>query len=227
MSAFFITGSGTEIGKTFVTAALIRELRRRGRPVAALKPVASGFDPAQAAASDPGVLLAALGEPLSAETLNRIAPWRFRAPLSPDMAAARENRAIDFAALIAHSRNAIAEAPSTLLIEGVGGVMVPLDERHTVLDWIAALRIPAILVGGSYLGAISHVLTALDALRSRSLAIATLVVNETPRSSVALDETAATITRFADVPVITLPRLAQASAPHPAIGQLTERLDRL
>jgi dethiobiotin synthetase len=105
--------------------------------------------------------------------------------------------------------------------------MVPLDERHTVLDWIAALRIPAILVGGSYLGAISHVLTALDALRSRSLAIATLVVNETPRSSVALDETAATITRFADVPVITLPRLAQASAPHPAIGQLTERLDRL
>jgi dethiobiotin synthetase len=227
MSAFFITGTGTEIGKTFVTAALIRELRRRGRPVAALKPVASGFDPAQAAASDPGVLLAALGEPLSAETLNRIAPWRFRAPLSPDMAAARENRAIDFAALIAHSRNAIAEAPSTLLIEGVGGVMVPLDERHTVLDWIAALRIPAILVGGSYLGAISHVLTALDALRSRSLAIATLVVNETPRSSVALDETAATITRFADVPVITLPRLAQASAPHPAIGQLTERLDRL
>jgi dethiobiotin synthetase len=227
MSAFFITGTGTEIGKTFVTAALIRELRRRGRPVAALKPVASGFDPAQAAASDPGVLLAALGEPLSAETLNRIAPWRFRAPLSPDMAAARENRAIDFAALIAHSRNAIAEAPSTLLIEGVGGVMVPLDERHTVLDWIAALRIPAILVGGSYLGAISHVLTALDALRSRSLAIATLVVNETPRSSVALDETAATITRFADVPVITLPRLAQASAPHPAIGRLTERLDRL
>ena len=227
MSAFFITGSGTEIGKTFVTAALIRELRRRGRPVAALKPVASGFDPAQAAASDPGVLLAALGEPLSAETLNRIAPWRFRAPLSPYMAAARENRAIDFAALIAHSRNAIAEAPSTLLIEGVGGVMVPLDERHTVLDWIAALRIPAILVGGSYLGAISHALTALDALRSRSLAIATLVVNETPRSSVALDETAATITRFADVPVITLPRLAQASAPHPAIGQLTERLDRL
>jgi dethiobiotin synthetase len=212
MSAFFITGTGTEIGKTFVTAALIRELRRCGRPVAALKPVASGFDPAQAAASDPGVLLAALGEPLSAETLNRIAPWRFRAPLS---------------ALIAHSRNAIAEAPSTLLIEGVGGVMVPLDERHTVLDWIAALRIPAILVGGSYLGAISHVLTALDALRSRSLAIATLVVNETPRSSVALDETAATITRFADVPVITLPRLAQASAPHPAIGQLTERLDRL
>jgi dethiobiotin synthetase len=228
MSAFFVTGSGTEIGKTFITAALIHELRRRGRAVAALKPVASGCDPARAAESDPGALLAALGERPTMKALDRIAPWRFRAPLSPDMAAARENRSIDFAELIEHSRNAMSGAPGTLLIEGVGGVMVPLDERHTVLDWIAALRIPAIIVGGSYLGAISHVLTALDALRSRSLTIAALVVNETPPSSVALDETAATTARFAGaVPVITLPRLSRASEPHPAIGRLTELLDRL
>lgn len=227
MSAFFVTGSGTEIGKTFVTAALIGEQRRRGRAVAALKPVASGFDPAQAEDSDPAVLLAALGEPLTREALDRIAPWRFRAPLSPDMAAARESRSTDFAKLVEHSRVAIATAPGTLLIEGIGGVMVPLDERHTVLDWMAALHIPAIVVGGSYLGAISHALTALDALRSRSLASAAFVVNETPQSSVALEETAATIARFAGgVPVITLPRLAQANQPHPAIGRLTELLDR-
>jgi dethiobiotin synthetase len=161
------------------------------------------------------------------QALNRIAPWRFRAPLSPDMAAARENRAIDFATLIEHSRDAVAAARGTLLIEGVGGVMVPLDERHTVLDWIAALRIPALVVGGSYLGAISHALTALDALRSRGLAVAALVVNETPQSSVALGETAATIARLAgSVPVTTLPRLAHAGEPHPAIGHLTELLDR-
>ena len=227
MNAFFVTGSGTEIGKTFVTAALIRELRRRGRQVTALKPVASGFDPAHPEDSDPGVLLAALGEPVSAQTLDRIVPWRFRAPLSPDMAAAREGRAIDFAKLIEHSHAAIAAASGMLLIEGVGGVMVPLDESHTVLDWIAALHIPAIIIGGSYLGAISHALTALDALRSRGLASAALVVNETPESSVALDETASTVARFAgSVPVITLPRLARASQPHPAIGQLTQMLDR-
>ena len=143
------------------------------------------------------MLLAALGEHPTTEALDRIAPWRFRAPLSPDMAAAREGRAIDFAELVAHSRDAIAVTPGTLLIEGVGGVMVPLDERHTVLDWIAALRIPALVVVGSYLGAISHALTALDALRSRDIAIAALVVNETPQSSVELDETVATIARFA------------------------------
>ena len=227
MSAFFVTGSGTEIGKTFVTAALIHELRRRDHHVAALKPVVSGFDPAHPEGSDPRMLLAALGELPTGEALDRIAPWRFPAPLSPDMAAARENRAIDFAKLVEHSRNAIAAAPGTLLIEGVGGIMVPLDERHTVLDWIAALSIPAIVVGGSYLGAISHALTALEALRSRSLVLTALVVNETPQSSVALDETAATIARFAaGVPVVTLPRLAQAGQPHPAIERLTELLDR-
>jgi dethiobiotin synthetase len=227
MSAFFVTGSGTEIGKTFVTAALIHELRRRGRGVAALKPVASGFDPAHPEKSDPGVLLAALGEPPTAEALDRIAPWRFQAPLSPDMAAEREKRAIDFAALVKHSHAAIAAASGTLLIEGVGGAMVPLDEHHTVLDWIGALRIPAIVVAGSYLGAISHALTALDALVRQDVAIVALVVNETPHSSVALEETASAIARFAGgAPVITLPRLGHSSEPHPAIRELTERLDR-
>jgi dethiobiotin synthetase len=227
MSAFFITGSGTEIGKTFVTAALIHAYRRRSRPIAALKPVASGFDPAQAATSDPGILLAALGELPTPAAFDLIAPWRFHAPLSPDMAAQREGRVIDFAALVGHSRQAITTAPGTLLIEGVGGVMVPLDGDHTVRDWIEALRIPAIVVSGSYLGAISHALTALDALQSRGLAVAGLVVNETPQSSVALDETAATIARFADdVPVLTLPRLAHASQPHSAIEHLTQLLDR-
>ncbi|HEV8015276.1 MAG TPA: dethiobiotin synthase [Stellaceae bacterium] len=227
MSAVFVTGTGTDIGKTFVTAALIHELRRRSRNVDALKPVASGFDPAHVGDSDPGALLAALDEPATQAALDRIAPWRFRAPLSPDMAARHENRAIDFAALVAHSRAAIAAAPGVLLIEGVGGIMVPLDERHTVLDWMAALNLPLILVAGSYLGAISHALSALEVLRTRGLAVTALVVNETPASTVALDETAATIARFAaGVPVIALPRIADAAQPHPAIGRLTDLLDR-
>lgn len=222
MTAAFVTGTGTDIGKTFVTAALIHEFRRRGRKVTALKPIASGFDPARVAESDPGVLLAALGETPTNEALDRIAPWRLKAPLSPDMAARRENRTIDFAALIEHSRAAAAQA-DVALIEGVGGIMVPLDERRTVLDWMTALRLPLIVVGGSYLGTISHALTALDVLRRHSLTIVALVVNETPASTVALDETAATIARFAGgVPVIALPRLASAAQPHPAIQKLTE-----
>jgi len=227
MTAFFVTGTGTDIGKTFVTAALIHACRRRGRAIDALKPVASSFDETRIAESDPGALLAALGRVPTASALDAIAPWRFRAPLSPDMAAERERRRIDFAALIAHSCAAIASAQGSLLIEGVGGIMVPLDEQHTVLDWMAALDLPLILVAGSYLGTISHTLSALDVIHRRELRIAALVVNETPQSGVPLDETAATIARFAgDVAVIALPRLARTDQPHAAIEKLTDLLDR-
>jgi len=149
VSAVFVTGTGTDIGKTFVTAALIHALRRRCKPVDALKPIASGFDPAEVEISDPGVLLAALGEAVTTAALDRIAPWRYRAPLSPDMAARREGRPLDFTALSRFTRERIEAAPGTLLIEGVGGVMVPLDDRHTVLDWIEAVRVPLLLVAGS------------------------------------------------------------------------------
>ena len=79
-----------------------------------------------------------------------MSPWRFAAPLSPDMAASRERRSIPFDALVAHCR-AASERRGVTLIEGIGGVMTPLDAEHTVLDWIAALGAPALLVVGSYL----------------------------------------------------------------------------
>src|SRR4029079_3234270 len=138
MSAIFITATGTDIGKTFVAAGLIRHWRAAGRSVEASKPVLTGFDPAAAAASDPGVLLAALGRPVTPAEIERIAPWRFAAPLSPDMAARHENRAIDFEARVNFSLDTIASSKDKLLIEGIGGVMVPLDDSHTVLDWMAA-----------------------------------------------------------------------------------------
>jgi dethiobiotin synthetase len=94
-----------------------------------------------------------------------------------------------------------------LLIEGIGGVMVPLDERHTVLDWMAALNIPVLLVTGNYLGTLSHTLTALDALRRRGLGLKALVVNATPDATVPLSDTIATLHRFAgSVPITALPR---------------------
>jgi dethiobiotin synthetase len=225
MTAIFVTATGTEVGKTFVAAGLIRNLRAAGRPVEALKPVVTGFDPDTAEASDPGVLLAALGKPVTPSEIDRIAPWRYAAPLSPDMAARREGRGLDFDALVAFSRTAVAARSGTLLIEGIGGVMVPLDEAHTVLDWIAALDIPALLVAGSYLGSLSHTLTSLDAMRRRSLAIPALIVNETPGATVPLADTAETISRFdADIPVIALPRLPAATTASPAFGRIAALL---
>jgi dethiobiotin synthetase len=206
MTTLFVTASGTDVGKTFVAARLVVELRGAGYRARALKPVATGFDAARAAESDSGRLLVAQGLPVTLANVASITPWRFSAPLSPDMAAARERRAIPFDALLEFCR---APAAATVtLIEGIGGVMVPLDAEHTVLDWIAALGAPVLLVVGSYLGTLSHSLTAAAALRARDSALAGVIVSESPEQPVALDETVATIARFLrPTPVCGLPRL--------------------
>ena len=219
MSAIFITGTGTEVGKTFVAAALIRHLRAMGRSVEAIKPVASGFDPERAAASDPGILLQALGFPATTQNIERISPWRFRAPIAPDLAARREGRRIDVDAVVAYCKSAMEQRREILLIEGIGGIMVPLDGQRTILDVMMALQLPIILVAGSYLGTISHTLTALDALFRRDLPLFAIIVSETPGSPVPLDETVGAIAQFAE-PVIGLPRQQAESGEKPAGGTL-------
>jgi dethiobiotin synthetase len=205
VSAIFITATGTDVGKTFVAASLIGLLRQLGHTVDAIKPVVSGFDPAKPAASDPGVLLEALGLPVTPEEIARTSPWRFRDPVSPDLAASREGRRIDVDQVIAFCQGAVAQNRGVLLIEGVGGIMVPLDGERTILDVMMALRLPLIVVAGSYLGTISHTLTALDALYRRELDVLAIIVSETPGSTVPLDDVVATLSRFVD-PVIGLPR---------------------
>ena len=225
MAAYFVTSTGTDVGKTFVTAGLIRRLREAGAAVDALKPVVSGYDSSVVETSDPAVLLGALGRPVTADEVERMAPWRFRAPLSPDLAAAREGRVIDFERLIDFSRAAIDGTRGTLFIEGVGGIMVPIDGERTVLDWMAALNVPLVLVVGGYLGTISHTLTALDVLRQRNLTIATVVVSESERNPVELDDTVASIARFAnDTAVIGLPRLPAGISEHPAFARIAALL---
>lgn len=200
MTGLFITSSGTEIGKTFVTAALIHQLRAAGRLVQALKPVLSGMDDAPVAETDAGILLKALGRPADGSNLDALSPWRFGAPLSPDMAAAREGKTIPFEELIAYCRKILAQTGQVTLVEGVGGVLVPLTEDKTVLDWMAALGIPALLVVGGYLGTISHTLTAAKTLEGRGVPLAGVVISGGVPGRTALpvplDETAAAIARF-------------------------------
>jgi dethiobiotin synthetase len=208
LTAIFITATGTDVGKTFVAASLMRTLQQMGRVVEAIKPVVSGFDPEHPEASDSGVLLDALGLPATLQEIERISPWRFRAPVSPDLAAQREGQRIDVDAVISFCQDAIEQRQDILLIEGIGGIMVPLDGQRTVLDVMMALQLPLILVAGSYLGTISHTLTALDALFRRDMKLLAIIVSETPGATVPLDDTVASIARFVS-PVIGLPRQRQ------------------
>lgn len=167
--SIFITASGTNIGKTYVTCLLARELRAQGARVQVLKPVISGFECPKE--SDTALLLEAMGQEVTPENIAEISPWRFKAPLSPHDAARREGKEIIFDELIAFCQDEKWQSNDYLLIEGVGGVMVPLSDQHTVRDWISALDCQTLLVTGLYLGTLSHSFSAIESLGKKISAV--------------------------------------------------------
>jgi len=197
MATFFVTGAGTDIGKTWVSAALLKLWRWEGLDPTAIKPVASGYDGRNPQDSDAAALLAALGQPVDAHHVEAMTPFRLRAPLSPDQAAAKEGVRLSVEAIVAACRPKIAAARGPVLIEGAGGVMSPLNDSETMLDLAAAFGAPTILVCGSYLGAISHALTGLEVLKARGLDVPLVLVNQTPGSPVDLEETTNTLSAHA------------------------------
>jgi dethiobiotin synthetase len=212
MRALFIAGAHTEVGKTYVACALIAAARARGLSVEAFKPAVSGIDAADWTESDPGRLLAALGRPLTPANLEAMSPLRFTAALSPPMAARLEGRDLRLKTLVDLCQTALsAGSPDLMLIEGAGGVMSPLSEDATNLDLMTALGLPVILVGGSYLGSISHTLTAASVAPARGLDLAAVVISK-DASPEAPDftETIGDVARFLPgVRVVPAPRNGQ------------------
>lgn len=207
MPAFFMTGTGPAVGKTFLTCALLRHWRAVGLQAAAYMGVLTGFDPAQPEQSDPGLMLAALGQPVDTAGLDRVAPWRYRAALAPNVAAEKEGDVIDYRDIVSASRTFLRNPHDVAVIEALGGVMAPLTGDRTMLDWIVDVQLPTILVTGSYLGTLSHSLTALQVLADRGVPVRLIVMCETPGSSVPLHENAVSLSRrWPSAPVRALTR---------------------
>jgi len=207
--ALFVAGAHTEIGKTHVACGLLRAARDTGLSVEALKPVVSGFDPHDWAASDPGRLLIALGRPLTDAALADMAPWRFAVPLAPPMAAEAEGRPLEIGPVLDFCRTRVAEASADLLlIEGVGGLMSPIARGATTLDLLLGLDARSVLVSGSYLGAVSHTLTALEVMRARGAPPAAVLVSEdgSPDAPDFLRTVALIAEHVDDMPVIPVSR---------------------
>lgn len=201
---YFVGGVHTDVGKTHVACALLRRGRARGIRVDAFKPVVSGFDLEDWSASDPARLLVAMGRPLRASALDEVAPLRFSAPLAPPAAARREGRSVTLEELERLCRARLLASPAELfLIEGAGGVMSPLAEKSTCLDLMQLLSLPVVLVGGSYLGGISHLLTALESLKARGVRVAAVVLSESSGSDTPdFDETMGLVSEFTPLPVV-------------------------
>lgn len=208
MRGLSIAGAHTDVGKTYVACALIRAAVAQGRRVGVLKPVVSGFDPDDWGESDPGRLLRALGLAPTESLLDAVSPLRFRAPLSPPMAARAEGRSLAYAQVIEACRPFLADTQADLKIfEGAGGIMSPIAEDGLCAHLHAEAGLPAVLVGGSYLGSISHTLTAIAALEGFGVPIHAVVISQSADPDAPdFDQTVEAVGRFAGRPVVAARR---------------------
>jgi dethiobiotin synthetase len=171
----FITGTDTGVGKTLVTAVLSLALKRSGRSVGVMKPIETGVTPSRVHRSDAARLRAVVE---SEETLGAICPYQFQAPVSPLGAGHAERRTID-PAVIRQVYRLLASRYQYMVVEGIGGVRVPITPKTDVMDLIVGLKLPAIVVGRAGLGGINQALLTIDALRRRRIPILALVLNRT------------------------------------------------
>lgn len=212
--SFFVTSTGTEVGKTVASTLFVRVLEEAGNAPRYVKPVASGCRNGDWGyrSPDEDQVLAHTG--LGTESVR--AHLRFEAPLSPDKAAERENRTIDFAALVRDCRGDL-QGPRPVVFEGIGGVAVPFGSGSDVTDLIAALSLPALLVVSSRLGTISHTRTAAAYLESEGARLAGILL--TPGDGDPIEETNRDHLRefFPGIPVRLLPRARDREHPGEAL----------
>ena len=200
--ALFVTGTDTEVGKTVIAGGIADWFRRRGARVAVLKPAATGcVKRREGLVSEDAEFLAACAD--ARFPLDVICPQRFVEPLAPAVAAEREGVTLDWDA-IARSIAIMSASSDVLIVEGVGGVMVPMDARFTVLDMARWLGAPAVVVARPGLGTVNHTLLTVNALRSVEVAVAGVVVNryKTDGASVAEETNPRAIERWGAVPVL-------------------------
>lgn len=171
MRGVFISGTGTGIGKTVVTRALAAGLSGKGERVAALKPVETGYtDPL---GSDAFALAQACGRP---ELLDTAGFYRATQPLSPYAAMLEGEPACPTPTALKDAIVAAASAEDIVLVEGAGGLFVPLDARYTTLDFAQTLGLPLLLVAPNQLGVLSHVLALFDCAERRGLRMLAVVL---------------------------------------------------
>ncbi|HEX8050036.1 MAG TPA: dethiobiotin synthase [Solirubrobacterales bacterium] len=198
----FVTGTGTEVGKTVVAAVIARTLAEGGKRVAVFKPAVTGLE--EEGETDHALLRRASG---SQQSDAEIAPYRYEPPASPHLAAARAGEEIDPGRLREAARVAAAGA-DTIVCEGVGGLLVPLSPTYLVRDLAADLGYPLVVVAPPGLGTINHTLLTLEAARAAGLEVTAVVLNPWPEEPNEIEpNNRETITALGKVRVKTLPCL--------------------
>jgi dethiobiotin synthetase len=183
----FITGTDTGVGKTFIAAALAGYWRQRGYRVGVMKPVETGC-PEKDGALIPEDAWRLKGASGCAEPIERICPYRLPEPLAPSIAAERANQKIDVDLLLA-TYGEISAAYDVTLVEGAGGLMVPLLPSYTFADFARVLKLPLLVVAANKLGVINHLLLTLEHAGCKGLSVLGYVLNRVSGESSLAAET--------------------------------------
>jgi dethiobiotin synthetase len=211
-SEFFVTGTDTGVGKTLVTAALLRRLRESGVTVAGMKPVAAGsIAGPEGPANEDALLLQA--ESSVRHTYAVVNPWLFEPAIAPHLAAAEAGITIDTERIAAAHATLRADA-EVVLAEGAGGFLVPLDEGRSFADLPALLGMEVLLVVGLRLGCLNHALLTAEAIAARGLALAGWIGNAIDPGFARREENVATLATRLPAPCLGIvPWMAE-----PAVG---------
>lgn len=204
--SYFITSSGTNVGKTFILCSLINMLVKENYDVSAIKPIITGWE-ANDSNMDTFRIIKSLDLKITQNLTDKISPWRFKEPLSPDIAANIENKTINFHQLLSFCKTSCNSEYN--LIEGIGGVMVPLNKDKTILDLIKSLDIPVILIVGNYLGSISHTLTAIKAIESYSIDLHSVILTENEINNINTESVLRSIRNFSDADIFKIPNVKE------------------
>jgi dethiobiotin synthetase len=213
----FVTGTGTEVGKTILSAALIAAMRAAGTAVSAHKPAVSGLDEPAGAWPPDHVLLGSLCD-MAPE---QVSPLRYGPAVSPHLAASLADEPVADDAVIAAAQAAKADAgarEAVLIVEGVGGLLVPLTDSLSVRALAAKLALPILIAARPGLGTINHALLSIEAARAGRLEVRAMVLTPWPAEPSPMElSNRQTIERLGEVEVATLPPVAA-----PAIDLLAE-----
>lgn len=196
MRGLFVTGTDTDVGKTWVTCLIASHLRAQSASVGVYKPACSGSQQENGHTywADIRALSAATGDQFPTE---RICPQRFHAPLAPPVAASEEGQQVD-AELLRRGIDWWNSEVENLLIEGVGGLLCPLTESEVVADLAKATGFPVLIVARAGLGTINHTLLTIEAAKARGLVVAGVVLNHAAAESIEPDFVSSNAKQIAD-----------------------------
>lgn len=195
-SGFFVTGTDTGIGKTYVSCLLLHALAARNMAVVGMKPIAAGIENGRW--QDVELLRVASNIDVSLNDLN---PYALQAPIAPHIAAGQEGVAIEITQ-IERCYDRLARNADVVIVEGVGGFLVPINTRETIADLAIALDLPVILVIGMRLGCINHALLTVQAIKHAGLSLAGWVANCVDSAMLAQEENIAALRQRIDGPLL-------------------------